>query len=346
MVNCDTGQPVDTYLQHGWYWYPHVRLMNDPSAPGQFSWWPNSPEAQKTFGPHTYGPDVELDFVFNFMERQKAKGKPFFIYHTTHLGHDAFDWLDPESESKWPGTPVIQWNGRGYTRTTPHVTGDKGVYDTHGTVTDPGIHNHVNYIDYQIWRYVNKLKELGIEKNTLIVIAADNGTSGYGKHSPDRQKGCHVPFIVYAPGLNLTKQGEQDILLNLSDVLPTLADVMDYAIPADYEINGQSFWPWLSTDQSKHRDWIYSYSQHMQLVRGTHVLKDGLNKWWDVTETPKDLISFRQITNWEGEPKSLRLERDRLLETIKPFDLHATEHDAPGTPSGEKKLKGTGKKKT
>jgi len=345
MVNCDTGKPVDTYLQHGWYWFPHIRLMNDPSAPGQFSWWPNSPESKKTFGLNTYGPDVELNFVFKFMERQKAKDKSFFIYHTTHLGHDAFDWLHPESESKWPGTPVIQWNGVGYTRTAPNVTGDNGVYDTHGTITESGIHSHVNYIDYQMGCYLEKLKQMGIEKNTLIIVAADNGTSSYGKRSPDRQKGCHVPFIVYAPGQHLTKQGEQDILLNLSDVLPTLAEVMDCPIPTDYEINGQSFWPWLTTDQPVHRDWIYSYSQQMQLVRGTRVMKDGLGKWWDVTETPNDLISFRQITDWEGEPKSLRAERNRLLETIKPFDLHATEHDAPGTQPAEKKVKGKGNKK-
>ena len=56
------------------------------------------------------------------------------------------------------------------TRTQPHITGDKGVYDTHGTVTQPGIQSHINYLDYQMWLYRNKLKEMGIEDNTVVVF--------------------------------------------------------------------------------------------------------------------------------------------------------------------------------
>jgi arylsulfatase A-like enzyme len=330
LVNVDTGEPVDTYWQHGWYWDPHVRLMNDPAAPDKLSWWPNSPESEKAFGPNTYGPDVELDFVFNFMERKQKEGKPFFVYHCSHLGHDAYDWFFPDSPSKWPGTPVIQWDGGKYIRTEPHVTGDKGVYDTHGTVTEPGIHNHVNYIDYQMWLYLQKLKEMGIENDTVMIICADNGTSGYGKGSPDRQKGTHVPFIIYAPGVETTKHGQQDILLDLSDVLPTVAEVMGAKLPAGYEINGQSFWPWLTGSQRQHRDWIYAYRSEMQLIRGNRVMKDGKEKWWDVSQEPDDLISYRQINDWGSVSELHREERERLLGILPQFDLHATEHDAPG----------------
>ena len=44
-----------------------------------------------------------------------------------------------------------------------------GNYDTHGTVTQPGIHSHINYLDYQAWLYQNKLKELGIADNTIFI---------------------------------------------------------------------------------------------------------------------------------------------------------------------------------
>ncbi len=331
LINADTGKLCTTYQQHGWYWFPHVRLMNDPAASETFSWWPNSEASKELFGINTYGPDVELELIFNYMDRQQADGKPFLIYHTTHLGHDAFDWFLPETQScKWPGTPIVRWDGKEYMRTKPQVTGDHGKYDTHGTITDPGIHNHVNYIDYQIWLYVNKLKQMGLDQNTILIIAADNGTSGYGKGSPDRQKGCHVPFLVYAPGFEFSKNGMQDVLLSIADVWPTLAEVMEVEVPESYEINGESFWDWLTTDQKQHRDWIYTHRGEKQLVRGNLVMRDGFGKWWDISETPDDLISFRRITDWQKEPKGYREERDRLLEAIKPFDLHATEHDAPG----------------
>ena len=60
LVNEDTGKPVQTYDQRGWYWQPNVTLMNHPSNKGKlFSYWPNTPESIKNYGLHTYGPDVE-----------------------------------------------------------------------------------------------------------------------------------------------------------------------------------------------------------------------------------------------------------------------------------------------
>ena len=328
LFNADTDQPIDSYLQHGWYWNPHVRLMKHAGKLNSFQWWPNTAESKTTFGLNTYGPDVELDFIFDFMDRQQADGKPFFVYHTSHLGHDAFDWLNPDSTSKWPGTPVVKWDGKGYTRTDPHVTGDKGVYDTHGTVTDPGIHNHVNYLDYQIWLYRNKLQEMGIADNTVLIFCADNGTSGYGKSSSDRQKGTHVPLIILAPGM--TKQGRQDVLVNMADMLPTIADLTGAAVPSDYEVNGESLVPFLFTDKPKHRDWIYGYNGADQIIRGDLVMKDGKGKWWDVSAEPDDLISFPEIKDWNLVSDAHRNERDALLAVLPKFNLHETEHDAPG----------------
>ena len=325
LVNVDTDQPVDTYQQHGWYWFPHVRLMNHDDK--DFQWWPNTPESQSSFGVNTYGPDVELDFVFDFMERQVAADKPFFVYHTSHLGHDAFNWLDPDSNSKWPGTPVIQWDGEQYTRVDPNITGDAGEYETHGTVSAPGIHHHVNYLDYQAWLYQSKLKELGIADNTVFIFCSDNGTSGYGKNSPDRQKGTHVPMIISAPGM--TKKGKQDVLVNMSDILPTIAELTGAELPDDYEINGESLVPFLFTDKADHRDWLYGYLDSKQIIRGTRVMRDGRGKWWDVSTNPTDLISFPEINDWSTVSASHRSERDKLLAILPRFDQQTHGKNAP-----------------
>ncbi|TWT54947.1 Arylsulfatase [Rubripirellula amarantea] len=328
LFNSDTDQQIDSYLQHGWYWKPHVRLMKHAGNRNGFQWWPHTLESQAEFGLNTYGPDVELDFIFDFMERQQADGKPFFIYHTSHLGHDAFDWLHPESKSKWPGTPVVHWDGKGYTRDQPSVTGDEGVYDDHGTITSPGIHHHVNYLDYQMWLYRNKLTEMGIADNTVLIFCADNGTSGYGKNSSDRQKGTHVPLIILAPGM--TKQGRQDVLVNMSDMLPTIAEMTGGNVPSDYEVNGESLVPFLYTDKSSHREWVYGYNGDDQIIRGDLVMKDGKGKWWDVSTQPDDLISFPEIKDWSEVSEAHRTQRDELLAVLPQFDLHASEHDAPG----------------
>lgn len=330
LVNVDTGLPADTYMQHGWYWYPHVKLMNHPSAPDETVWWPNTEEAEASFGLHTYGPDVELDFAFDFMERQRKANRPFLIYHTSHLGHDGFNWFEPDHPSSWPGTPVISWTGSEYVRKEPKVSGDKGAYELHGTVTEPGIHHHINYIDYQMWLYRNKLEELGVADNTVIIFCADNGTGGYGKNSGEKQKGCHVPMIIYAPGM--TKQGRQDILMSVADLFPTVADLVGFHMPDGYEVDGKSLVPFLFTEQAAHREWIYTQRGPEQLIRSRTLLKDGRDHWWDVTEIPDDLISFKRIDSWKKATQKQREERDQLLEKLPRYDLYFDEFNAPGVP--------------
>ncbi|GAA4953202.1 hypothetical protein GCM10023314_28480 [Algibacter agarivorans] len=331
ILNADTNKPITqkSYVQSGWYWKPHVQLMNHPDSKKHLEWWPNTKASKKKFGLNTFGPDVELDFIFEFMERKQKADESFFVYHTSHLGHDAFDFLHPDSGNKWPGTPKISWDGKKYTRIKPNVTGDNGIYNTHGTITEDGIHNHVNYLDYQVWKYMNKLKELGIDNNTIFIFCADNGTSGYGKSSPISQRGTHVPLIIYAPGLKMTKKGAQDVLVNMSDMLPTIAEIVGVKIPETYEINGESLIPFLISDKKKHREWIYAYHKETQLIRGDLVLKDGNNVWYDVSENPSDLISFPVIKDWSTVSEAHRNERDELLMVTPRYNLHSIQHDAP-----------------
>jgi arylsulfatase A-like enzyme len=336
--NNNSGELRSTYDQSGWYFKPHVMLMNHPSSKKQFEWWPNTKESKKEYSVNTYGPDVELKFIFDFIERKTEENKPFFVYHTSHLGHDGFDFLNPDSKSKWPGTPKIEWKRGKYKRTEPNITGAKGDFNTNGTVTEPGIHSHLNYLDYQMSLYLKKLKDLKIDKNTIIIFCADNGTSGYGKNSAESQKGTHVPFIVYAPGLNLTKKGEQDILLNLADVLPTVADIGGVKLPENYKINGESLWPFLTTDKKEHRKWIYGYKDGQQIIRSKNVLKDGFNKWYDVSGTPTDLINYPIINNWDNASKNSIKEKEALLKILPEFNTFITDRHGDLTDKHRKQI--------
>ncbi|MEM6883797.1 MAG: sulfatase-like hydrolase/transferase [Verrucomicrobiota bacterium] len=319
LLNKDTGKPITkkTYAQDSWYWQPNVRLWNHRSAPGQLVWWPNTSEAQKRFGVSTYGPDLEMEYVFDFIERQHQQSKPFLIYHATHFGHDQYDFLGVSGSSSWPGTPVIRWDGERYHRTEPNITGDEGDYHTNGTVTEPGMHSHIEYMDYQIWQYLKKLEELGEADNTIIIITADNGSGGYGKNSPDRQKGCHVPMIIYAPGM--TKQGQQQALVSIADMWPTIADLVGFEIPEDYEHDGVSMMPFLFGDKTNHRDWVYTYQGRKQIIRGKYVMRDGNLRWWDVTEEPQNMINYREIKDWGQVSPQHRQEKDKLQQVLPKF---------------------------
>ena len=78
-------------------------------------------------------------------------------------------------------------------------------------------------------------------------------------------------------------------MVNLSDMLPTIAEITGAELPGDYEITGESLVPFLFTDKATHREWSYAYSDDRQIIRGTKVLKDGNKKWWDVSSEPDNI---------------------------------------------------------
>lgn len=327
--NLDSGKLAPGYPlpRRSNAWKPHITVMNEKGKKVGVAWQTKNPKTGKAYGLNDYGPDVEQEYCLDFMERKHTEGKPFFVYHTTHLGHGAFDWFHPDSGNKFPGTPIIEWKNGRYGRTVPNITGSNGVYDTHGTVTGSGLHRHVSYCDYLMWRYVEKAKELGVYGNTVFIFAADNGSYKFGKGRVDQQRGVHVPLVINAPGM--TKQGCQKILVSLTDILPTLADIMGVKIPGNYPIDGKSLWPYLTTNESKHHRWIYSYKKGRQLIRGAKVLRDGYGKWWDVANMPEDHMSFPEIKDWGAVSEQHREEREMLLKILPEMDRYETEYNAP-----------------
>lgn len=177
---------------------------------------------------------------------------------------------------------------------------------------------HIEYLDYQMWQYITKLKEMGELDNTVIFFLADNGTRGW-KASVVRQRGMHVPFVVYAPGQPELVQGAQDIIADLSDMLPTLADIMGTQLPKDYELSGKSLWPYLTKRQAHHRDWIYGFKGNKQMVRGRHLMRDGNGDWWDVSKIPSDLDSFPKIQDFSPLSPELQKEKEQLEQVLAAF---------------------------
>ena len=279
-------------------WWPEVQVANHPSHPDEpFSW-------QET-EISDYGPDIEMDRILDFMQRSKQQEKPFFVYHTSHLGHQAVDMASPRHNMTWPGTPKLTWDAgsQTYTRHDPKITANGPVNTLSTTyqkenITPDELKYQIEYLDYQMWQYIEKLKEIGELENTVVIFTSDNGTKGW-KASVERQRGVHVPFVVYAPGQAQFVKGRQKIISDLSDLLPTLAEIMGTELPSqdEYELNGKSLWPYLTKQTDHHREWIYGYKGNRQMVRGHHLLRDGKGVWWDARKLPSDMDSFSEVTD-------------------------------------------------
>ncbi|VGO17453.1 Arylsulfatase [Pontiella desulfatans] len=197
----------------------------------------------------------------------------------------------------------------------------------------------MEYLDYHMWQYVEKLKQMGELENTVIIFSADNGTQdnagNFGKARITQQQGMHVPLLIYAPGVKNLVQGRRIIQSDFTDVLPTLAEVMGFDFPKGYDkLDGKSLWPYLTGKSKHHRDWIYSMRIDAQMIRNDKVLRDGQGTWYDVNKRPGDYHSFTKLDDLpNGEYKNMLLtEKAKLEPKLAKFNLYNTDSEAPLPP--------------
>jgi arylsulfatase A-like enzyme len=226
----------DEYMVFGWhegprYWNPIV--------------WENG-SVNRHVG--KYGPDLYTEFLIDFMRRQKETDQPFFAWYSMTLPHIVGnDWnLDSWSPSK------------------PPPYGPKGRYLS--------LAEMLTEADRRIGQLVWALEQLGMRENTMIVLTSDNGTNDKnylayeddqfvqgppkfpGKKGTVKEGGIHVPFVVSWKGT--VEPGTTDALVDLTDLLPTFAELAGAKLKGNSRYDGKSFVPVLNDSGTSARDWI------------------------------------------------------------------------------------------
>ncbi len=241
--------------RHGFDQYYGIPYSNDM--------WPFHPENPEAWGDL---PTIEGDTIvgFNtdqtrfttdltargvrFVQEQAAAGVPFFLY----LPHPM------------PHVPLFVSQER---------AGQSGT----GLFGDV-----VREIDWSMGQIMAALKESGVDGNTLVIFASDNGPwMSYGNHAgsadPLREGkgttfdgGVRVPFLARWPeqipaGLSV------DTPAMTIDIFPTLARLVDAPLPT-HPIDGKDIWPVLSGEQTSSPQDAYFFWYHRNQL---HAVRSG-----------------------------------------------------------------------
>jgi arylsulfatase A-like enzyme len=104
-------------------------------------------------------------------------------------------------------------------------------------------------LDRQVGRFVAGLKEMGLEKDTLVIFASDNGplpnfrrqrTTGLrGSKLSLYDGGTRLPFIARQPGTVPAGRVDDQTVLSGVDLLPTLCGVAGAPVPEGATLDGQ-----------------------------------------------------------------------------------------------------------
>ncbi|MEZ6125480.1 MAG: sulfatase-like hydrolase/transferase, partial [Planctomycetaceae bacterium] len=196
-----------------------------------------------------YGPDLYIRGLIEFMKSNRDR--PFLAYYSMAVCHEVTDDLDP---------PV------------PH--GPFGRYDSYPEM--------VSEMDRAVGRLTAALEALKLRDNTLIIFTADNGTPPEiiiradgselirepvvsrqnGLDVPGGKKqlindGTNVPLIANWPARIRGGQVVDD-LVDMSDYLPTFAELTGSRLPSDRPIDGISFASRLLGQSPSPRQWAYA----------------------------------------------------------------------------------------
>lgn len=96
-----------------------------------------------------------------------------------------------------------------------------------------GYYAATSYIDAQVGKIIEKLKQKGLDKNTIIVIWGDHGWhlgdhSLWNKHS-NFEQATRSPMIIYDPRVN--KGNKVEMPTEFVDLFPTLCDMVGLEMP-------------------------------------------------------------------------------------------------------------------
>ncbi len=272
-------------------------------------------------GRGTYGPELIHQQALKFLEENKDN--KFFMFYPSAIPHA--ELFAPENYiEKYRGKFLPEKSYKGVDDGENYKLGPYGSQpESHAAFAAM-----VNYLDDQVGELVAKLKELGLDKNTMIIFTSDNGPHMEGGADPDYfdsngilkgykrdlyEGGIRVPMIAWWPGK--IKAGTQtDHVSAFWDVMPTVAEIIGVDIPQN--IDGISFLPTLLQEPQKEHDFLY-WEFHER--GGRQALRKGDWKLvqYNVNKEPRKPYELYNLNNDPGEENDLAKDQPEKLEELK-----------------------------
>jgi hypothetical protein len=102
----------------------------------------------------------------------------------------------------------------------------------------------VSWVDHQVGLLLAALDAAGRSSDTLVVLHADHGYSlgevSQWEKFTNFEYGTRVPLIIRAPWLNQSVGLKTDAIVQLSDLYPTMAELVGVPLPINETLDGSS----------------------------------------------------------------------------------------------------------
>lgn len=282
--------------RHAHNYYPEFLFRNEDRVPlqGNRVAEPRPDGAGFAVERAQYSHDLLAQEALAFVERNRAR--PFFLYLALTIPH-----ANNEGGQKGMEVPSLE----------PYTNED-------WPEPQKGHAAMITRMDRDIGRLLAKIKELGLDEETLVIFTSDNGPHREGGNNPEfndsngplrgikrdlYEGGIRVPMIARWPG-SIKPGGESDHVSAFWDFLPTACEIA--GVKPHEGIDGISYLPALLGREQKKHEFLYWEFESKQAMRmgdwkglrfGTkgklalYNLKDDIGEKNDVAGLHPDIVA-------------------------------------------------------
>ncbi len=289
--------------------------------------------------------DDFTDKAMLFMEKAHKSGRPFFAYlpyNTPHSPMQVPDRFWEKFKDKELSMRHRDWQ-------KPNLKPRQQENLTHVRCALAMCEN----IDWNVGRVLQKLHNLKITNDTIVVFFHDNGPNGWrwnggmkGRKGSTDEGGVRSPLVVRRPA-RLPKGTFLKPIASVMDLLPTLADCADIKTVSKKPLDGRSLKPLLLGREAKWKDrtimncWRGKVSARTQQYRLDHT-----GKLFDMVADPgqyKDISQAKPETSARLR-EEVALWKETVLselgEDTRPFVIAHPDHQWTQIPARDGKAHG------
>lgn len=249
-----------------------------------------------------YSTELFADKAVSFLKNYQDE-KPFFLYVALTAPHDP---RTPPGKYKTMYEPEKLALPQSYLPQHPFNNGELTVRDEQlapwprtGAIVRQHVADYygmISHLDEQVGRVLQTLEQTGKAKNTIVILAADNGLA-LGNHGLLGKQNLYdhsvrVPLVLAGPGIPANKHS--DALVYLFDLFPTICALEHVKVPDG--VDGISLLPIIAGEPSKGRSEVFAaYRDSQRMIRAGR---------WKLIRYPR--IDRTQLFDLQTDPHETR----------------------------------------
>lgn len=238
--------------------------------------------------------------ALSFLEQHASEEQPFYLEIGLFETHRPFPGGVTDEETRYvrPPAPIPD---------TPMARKDAADYQRSLNILDNGLKN-----------VLDKLKETGLDNNTLIISTTDHGLPFPGMKSDLSDHGTGVYFFLKGPSI---PEGKViDGLTSQVDLFPTLCEFLDIEKPE--WLQGVSMLPLIKDEAEEINEWIFAettyHANNYLPCRSVRNKRWKYNKRFEENERSANRLGEGPVWKYWNEIglKNCPAERERLYDLM------------------------------